>query len=103
MSKDSIAMLRSSMAVLRAQWPHVRGNRRYESALKAGMRGVQEDYGNRLGREAQAYMESREWRRAAESAVTLLRYYPSGVLKYGLRRLPRIFAKAAQYRVPFKR
>jgi glycosyltransferase involved in cell wall biosynthesis len=102
MSKDSTVMLRSSMAVLRAQWPHVRGKRRYERALKAGIRGVQEEYGNRLGREAQAHMERREWRRAAESAVMLLRYYPSGVVKYGLRRLPRIIVKAAGYRVPFK-
>jgi len=102
MSKDSTAMFRSSMTVLHAQRQHVRGNKRYERALKAGIRCVQEEYGNRLGLEVEAYIENREWRRAALSAFPLLRYYPRGVLKYGVLRLPRIVAKAAGYRAPVK-
>lgn len=96
MSLDSTAMLTSSLVVLRSQRAHVKGNGRYEAALREGIRLLREDYGSRLGREVQRSIATRQWRHAALGAWVLVRSHPSGVVKYGLQKL--LFALAAAAR-----
>jgi glycosyltransferase involved in cell wall biosynthesis len=81
MSHDYSVMLRSAVTARRLQWKAVKGNRIQESALRAGIRAVQQDYGEKLIEHAGALMRERMWREAAEQLSVLLRYYPRGLAR----------------------
>jgi glycosyltransferase involved in cell wall biosynthesis len=81
MSSDPNVMLKHTMAVLRAQRRHVRGNRIYEEVLENGMRETQQGYGEALLRKVRSHVRDLEGRQAAMGIVALFQYYPQGLLK----------------------
>lgn len=83
-------MLSHSAAVLRSQWKYVRGNRRFEAALKTAIRSTREYYGEKMVGELQSRIGARQWRRAMAGMATLLRYYPQGLVKRACRKLFRV-------------
>lgn len=84
MNHDFALMLKSTLAVLRSQRNHVKGNGRYEEAIKRGIRASQDYYGGRLARKVLAHGRRGEWRQAVGDLLALLRYHP------------RVFARACQ-------
>ena len=87
MSRDFAQMLKSAVIARRLQWESVSGNRQYEEALQTGIRIAQEDYGEKLFNQARGFMLAHKWRRAGSALLTLLRYYPQGVVKHAFRKL----------------
>ena len=94
MSGRLALMLSHSVAVLRAQREHVRGNRQYQAALKNAVRGTREYYGEKMVGEFQARVGAREWRRAMASALELLRHYPQGLARHAGRKLFHLLSNA---------
>ncbi|HKS40550.1 MAG TPA: glycosyltransferase [Blastocatellia bacterium] len=90
MSRDFAEMLKSAVIARRLQWESVSGNRLYEEALQTGIRIVQEDYGEKLFNQARGFMRERKWSRAVSGLLTLLRYYPQGVVKHAFRKLQHV-------------
>jgi len=89
MTADPSLMLRSTVTVLRSQREHVKGNKRYEKAYRAGMEAFQEHNGVNLAKDIRALVQEREWAKAARGALTLARYYPRGLPLLSERRLER--------------
>ncbi len=82
MSRNSRYMLRSAVAVRRAQRRHVRGDRDAREALEAGIRIVQADYGDRVVAEVKADVRTpRRWLEALRGAACLLRFYPTAIMR----------------------
>ena len=69
-------MLTASLATLRAQWPLVRGDARFEEAYREGVRRFREYYGERLFNEARARMRSGAWLQGARDTLLVLRHSP---------------------------
>jgi glycosyltransferase involved in cell wall biosynthesis len=83
MSRDPALMLKFAMAVMRAQQPYIRGDRQYENAYRAGVKVWRQRYGDRLSSQLRAGMERPgQWRRALRDRMILLRYHPTGFLRY---------------------
>ena len=78
MTRNAAGMLRDSVAVFRSQRRHVEGNRRYEEALKGGVRNAQDFYGMQLVYEFRVHVREREWRQVMRDMLAMLRYYPRG-------------------------
>ena len=89
MSGNPARMLRASLTVLRKQRRHAKGNKKYEEAYKAGTRNRRWRYGDRLVEEVRAYAREREWKRALESILVLVRYYPQGIALLNRHRMER--------------
>src|SRR3712207_4505051 len=89
MSSNHAVMLSTSMAVLRKQRKHVKGNKQYEEAYKAGISVRRGAYGDRLVEQVRAHLRQREWKRALRGIVVLVRYYPQGILLLDERRMER--------------
>src|ERR671920_2145266 len=89
MSSNPARMLRASLSVLRKQRRHVKGNKKYEEAYKAGIRNRRWRYGDRLVDEVRAHVREREWKRAFKGILVLLRYYPQGIALLNERRMER--------------
>jgi glycosyltransferase involved in cell wall biosynthesis len=85
-SHDYALMLKCSMAVLRAQRPHVRGDRRLREAYRDGVETIRGSYGEMLFERARERMRAGEWRLAASAARTLLRHYPQGFVRHARRK-----------------
>jgi hypothetical protein len=81
MSHNSALMLRDSLAVLCAQWDYVRGNKQYDEALRLGIKGVQEYYGQPLVDDIRRQLRAHEWKHAIRCMLMLLRYHPRGFVK----------------------
>jgi len=80
---NSELMLKSTLMVLRSQRRQVKGQRPYAEACQAGMRFGQNFYGEQLIQEVRGRMRARpEWRPAVRGVMTLLRYYPLGVVRH---------------------
>jgi len=79
MTADAALMLRSTVAVLRSQREHVKGNEQYEKAYRVGMKAFQEHNGVNLAKDIRSRVEQREWAKAAHGALALARYYPRGL------------------------
>ena len=90
-SRNSLLMLRSSVAVLDGQSVQVKASKRYRSARRRGLRRLRRHYGELLIEELRA--EVREgrvtWRRFGVSLMALLRHYPDGVIASALRKARR--------------
>ena len=84
-------ILSTSIDVLRSQREHVRRNKRYVEAYKAGLRHRQRTQGDRLVGQVRARMRAREWSLVVKGLLSLLRYYPRGlaVLLLDERRMER--------------
>ena len=89
MTGNPALMLKATVAVLHAQRKHVKGNKRYQKACRTGLRKGQEYYGLLLADEVRADAWKREWKRALQGALVLLRYYPQGVALLNERRMKR--------------
>jgi len=89
MTADPALMLRSTMAVLSGQREHVKGNKQYEKAYKAGMKAFQEHNGVNLARDIRSRVREREWAKAARGGLALARYYPRGLSLLSEGRLER--------------
>jgi glycosyltransferase involved in cell wall biosynthesis len=89
MSSNSARMLRASLTVLRKQRRHVKGNKKYEEAYKAGIKNRRWRYGDRLVEEVRAHVREREWKRALKGVLVLLHYYPQGIALLNERRMER--------------
>ena len=89
MSSNPGRMLRTSLTALRKQRRHVKGNKQYEEAYKAGIRNRRWRYGDRLVDEVRAHVREREWKRAFKGILVLLQYYPQGIALLNERRMER--------------
>ena len=89
MSSNSARMLRASLTVLRKQRRHVKGYKKYKESYKAGIRNRRWRYGDRLVDEVRAQVRERQWKRAFEGILVLLRYYPQGIALLNERRMER--------------
>jgi glycosyltransferase involved in cell wall biosynthesis len=87
MSRDFRKMLKSAVTARRLQRKYVEGNRRYEEALQTGLRAAQEDYGEKLFKQARNHLREHKWNKAIPGFLTLLRYYPQGFAKRAYRKL----------------
>src|SRR5215207_3618778 len=76
LNHNAALMLKSTLAVLRPQWKHVKGNKQYEEALKRGIRVGQDHYGSRLAYKVLAHARRWEWKQAVGDLLALLRYHP---------------------------
>ncbi|RPJ70386.1 MAG: glycosyltransferase [Acidobacteria bacterium] len=95
MSGNGVLMLRSAIAVLERQWPHVRHRQDYRKAYAAGSRFWREFYGDRVVEEIRAGVRGRSSvRRAARAALTLLLYAPDMAALHLFRKL-RVIARRA--------
>jgi glycosyltransferase involved in cell wall biosynthesis len=84
MSRKWDLMLCSGIAVMRRQWPYVRGNPRYEDAYRSGVRQYQEACGPPLAWQMVHHAKAGRWRQALKAFWVLVRLYPQG-LKWLLR------------------
>src|SRR5215208_5330141 len=89
MSGNPARMLRASLTVLRKQRRHVKGNKKYEEAYKAGTRNRRWRYGDRLVEEVRAHAGERECKRTLAGILVLVRYYPQGIALLSRRRMER--------------
>jgi len=88
MSGNGVLMLRSAVAVLERQWPHVRHRRDYRRAYAAGNRFWRAFYGDRVVEEIRAGVRGRSSvGRAAHAALTLLLYAPGVAALHLFRKL----------------
>jgi glycosyltransferase involved in cell wall biosynthesis len=71
-------MLRSSLRMLRQQWPYARENPSYRAAYRAGVRFRQRLYQGPLHEQLAASLRARRWGAAARAALTFLSYDPAG-------------------------
>ena len=89
MSRDFAHMLKDAVAARRLQRKFVKGDKQLEAALKDGIRGVQEDYGENLIHRLLDRLRKRRWRGIIAGLLALLRYYPQGVARLTFRKLHR--------------
>jgi glycosyltransferase involved in cell wall biosynthesis len=89
MSNNPARMLTASLTVLRKQRRHVKGNNKHEEAFKAGTRNRRWRYGDPLVEEVRARAREREWKRALEGVLVLVRYYPQGIALLNRRLMER--------------
>lgn len=81
LSHDPARMLRSTLTVLRAQRPYIRGSADDEAALESGLRFFQDYYGGELVIQTRDLLRDRAWHRALWRIVLLLRHYPRGIVE----------------------
>lgn len=86
LSNSPARMLTTTMRVLHAQWPYVRGDAHRSAALRRGIRFFQDYYGGELIDHTRALARAGAWGRAAGAAVILLRHYPRGIITRIARR-----------------
>lgn len=88
MSGNGVLMLRSAVAVLERQWPHVRDRADYRRAFAAGSRFWREFYGDRVVEQIRAGVRGRSSAvKAARAAFTLLVYAPDMAVLHVMRKL----------------
>lgn len=81
LSHDPARMLRSTLTVLRAQRPYIRGSEEDEAALESGFRFFQDYYGGELVIQTRGFLRDRAWHRALWRMAVLLRHYPRGIVE----------------------
>jgi glycosyltransferase involved in cell wall biosynthesis len=94
MSRDFARMLKSAVTARRLQWEFAGGSRPHEEALQTGMRTVQEDYGEKLFEQVRNHVCENKWGRAMSGLLTLVRYYPHGLVKHAYRKLQHVVTDA---------
>jgi glycosyltransferase involved in cell wall biosynthesis len=94
MSRKWAPMLAQGMKVLWEQWEHVQGNLAYEQAFRAGIKRVQQAYGEPLLWQMVAQARSRDLIAASRSCWTLLQYYPQSLSCLLRQKLERTMGKA---------
>src|SRR5919199_4520 len=89
MTRSAGLMLKATVAVLRRQRKHIKGDRRYEEAYTSGLREAQEIYGVPAVEEVRARLWEGAWKAALGGILELLRYYPRGLTLLDERRMER--------------
>jgi hypothetical protein len=79
MSRDSVQMLESGLATLRAQRAWVAGNDVLRAAYRRGVARCREYYGERVARDLTSEIRRRNWGAAGREAWVLARRYPRGL------------------------
>jgi glycosyltransferase involved in cell wall biosynthesis len=87
MSRDFARMLKGAVTARDLQRGFIKGNRQYEAALQDGIRAAQEDYGEKLISRLGPCVRNQEWGKAMSGLLTLVRYYPQGLVKRAFRKL----------------
>jgi glycosyltransferase involved in cell wall biosynthesis len=88
LSRNSATMLKATLTVHRAQWPHVKGNKRYEEAYRKGRKFYQGYYGEWLVEKIRGHVRARsEWPQAYEGMKVLLRHHPALFFNQAYRKL----------------
>jgi glycosyltransferase involved in cell wall biosynthesis len=86
-SRNVEMMFRSSLAVFRSEWPWVKGNKKYEEALRRGLRHCRDRFAEELVEQVRAQARSRSERKQALSGVlALARLHPRILLKHAYRK-----------------
>lgn len=88
LSRNYARMLKTSVEVLRSQYPCVKWNDRYKKALRLGIKHWQELYGERLIEELRKKVRATGYKSLLSSFgdyLVLMRYYPQGFLSHGYR------------------
>jgi len=83
-------MLSTGIRVMRYQLPYVKGNAAYEQCYQSGIRQYQEACGPSLVWQMVANARAGQWKAATKALLTLVRFYPKGLLKliqHKIRRL----------------
>jgi glycosyltransferase involved in cell wall biosynthesis len=81
-TRQSAAMLKTSLAVQRSQREYVKQHPEYEDAYRAGIRSAKRYFGRHLARKIGPELRSGQVRRAIRDAATLLRYEPLTAAAY---------------------
>jgi glycosyltransferase involved in cell wall biosynthesis len=88
MSSNSERMLKATLSVHSAQWPYVKGNKKYEQAYRRGRRYWQYRYGEGMVEKVRSQVRAPgQWGEALRGMKTVLRYYPRGFFKHAGRKL----------------
>jgi glycosyltransferase involved in cell wall biosynthesis len=90
LSRDSSLMLKSAIRALHLQRQFIKGKERYQKAYKAGIRGWQELYGERVVEEIRCRFRDYGYLGLVQSLgrlFVLLRYYPQGIIDHGCRKI----------------
>jgi glycosyltransferase involved in cell wall biosynthesis len=87
MSTNSALMLKITLAVLRSQKTHLKGNKRYRQAYRAGVKHWKEFYGDRLVNDVRAHYSKHNLKPVVSGLLPLIRHYPRGFLKHSFRKL----------------
>ena len=90
MSRDALLMLKAAMTALGSQWHHVKTDRRYRRAYKAGARFWKELYGKKLANQVLSLGTGGQIKQAVQGTMVFLRY--AGVMTM-LRSAPVWFAE----------
>lgn len=92
-SRNSAMMLRTAVAVLKAQQPLIAKDPAYRAARKVGLKRVRGHYGEQLVAElrAEGRSASVRWRWFASGALTLLWHYPEGLISNVVGKVRRTF------------
>lgn len=83
MSRNGRLMLRSTVEVLRKQWPYASKTRAMRAAYREGLRLGREHYGRRTVVEVFWDLQDRLWKPAWEGLSTLVRYFREGIMARG--------------------
>jgi glycosyltransferase involved in cell wall biosynthesis len=76
-SHNYAGMMEGAVAALQLQWDYVKGNRRYEAAYHAGIRHVRNHYRSaQLVEDIHRRVRAKDWRRALQGMIELLRCNP---------------------------
>jgi len=94
-SRNSLMMLRTTLAVLNGQSGAVGQNQRYRAAQRRGLRRLRVFFGERLIQELRVEVRSGQisWPRFGASLLALLRHYPTGVAENALRKIKRALSR----------
>jgi glycosyltransferase involved in cell wall biosynthesis len=88
LSSNAATMLKSTLTVHRAQWPFVKGNKKYERAYRRGHRYWRYRYGEWVVEKVRAQLRTPGQRVDALRGIGMvLRYYPRGFVKHAGRKL----------------
>jgi glycosyltransferase involved in cell wall biosynthesis len=90
MTRNFNTMLKSAVTARRIHRKVVKGNKRYESALKEGTRSVQKHYGEKLAKAIGDQLRNGETKQALSGMVTLLRFYPEGFRNHSARKILKV-------------
>jgi glycosyltransferase involved in cell wall biosynthesis len=82
MTLNRSLMVKAALGVLNSQRKYVKGNRRYEEALSAGINYWKNYFGEKLVDEVLTHIRARnDWRGALRKLGVLASYYPQGIPK----------------------
>lgn len=88
MSRKSVLMLRTVLAVLGAQWDHLRADPQLRRDYRDGVRSWREYYGEQLAHEVRLRVRSRSGGvEVIRNIALLLRHYPRGLAGHVTRKL----------------